>query len=173
MSTSGDELRRLRLLQVEIQQGRATLARLAATADTYSRRINADSPQPELLAAVGLALHHVYTAVEEILLAIARTLDGGPLRGEAWHRSILVQLGRAVPGIRPAVLGPETLTFLDELRRFRHVVRHAYEYELDWRRLEPLVAGLQTGLALVLADLRNCEDFISNLMAAGGSPANS
>ncbi len=36
-----------------------------------------------------------------------------------------------IEGIRPALLSLETAGILDELRRFRHLFRHAYTADLD------------------------------------------
>ena len=36
-----------------------------------------------------------------------------------------------VPDIRPGIISATTYEMLDELRRFRHVVRKIYAYELD------------------------------------------
>ena len=43
-------------------------------------------------------------------------------------------------GIRPALLSAETASGLDELRRFRHLFRHAYTADLDPGRVTDLAA---------------------------------
>ncbi|RLE07786.1 hypothetical protein DRZ78_02350 [Candidatus Aerophobetes bacterium] len=40
-----------------------------------------------------------------------------------------------IEGIRPKVISKEASNYLDELRRFRHIFRHSYDYEIDWERL--------------------------------------
>jgi len=42
--------------------------------------------------------------------------------------------------MRPAVLTESAFAWLDELRRFRHLFRHAYGAELDRHRVKDLVA---------------------------------
>lgn len=44
-----------------------------------------------------------------------------------------------VPGIRPAVISIESGIFLDDLRKFRHVIRNVYTHHLDPVRLGRLV----------------------------------
>lgn len=45
---------------------------------------------------------------------------------------------RGVPDVRPAFLSKELQPYLDELRRFRHVVRSIYAFKLDPALLLPL-----------------------------------
>ena len=44
-----------------------------------------------------------------------------------------------IPKIRPAVLPSDLRAFLNDLRGFRHVFRHAYEFELDSEKLKLLL----------------------------------
>jgi hypothetical protein len=46
-----------------------------------------------------------------------------------------------VPKVRPAVISIETGTKLDEYRRFRHVVRNVYTYNLDPVKIGKLVGS--------------------------------
>ena len=45
-----------------------------------------------------------------------------------------------IESIRPALLSEETASGLDELRRFRHLFRHAYTADLDPQRVADLAA---------------------------------
>jgi hypothetical protein len=56
-----------------------------------------------------------------VFTLIAETMEGELPRGENWHELLLRQMMKNIPGIRPAVISPETGRLLDELRRFRHV----------------------------------------------------
>ena len=50
--------------------------------------------------------------------------------------------------LRPAVIDDRAYAALDELRRFRHLFRHAYSVKLDARRLQLVLEK-----AFVLQDL--------------------
>lgn len=100
--------------------------------------------------AIALRIHHVYTATEEILLRISRTFGRIRYEGADWHRDLLKDASLVMEGIRPPVISDPLRRSLDEYRGFRHIVRHGYEYELDWRRMAHLVSGLGG----VAADLR-------------------
>lgn len=62
-------------------------------------------------------------------------------------------MGVSIEGVRGAVLQESTLRVLDELRGFRHVVRHAYEYDLNVERVKALAAQLPQLLTLLNRDL--------------------
>lgn len=93
-------------------------------------------------SSCGLYLQAAYTAMEEIFTRIAQEFSGGVPAGENWHRRLGELMARPIPEVRPAVISAETLRLIDEYRRFRHRVRHAYSEELDWDRMERLVADL-------------------------------
>jgi len=58
--------------------------------------------------------------------------------GERYHTDLLRRMRVEIEGVRPALLSPETFGLLDELRRFRHLFRHAYGVRLDGARLADL-----------------------------------
>ena len=58
-----------------------------------------------------------------------------------------------LPEIRSEVISRKTLSFLDELRRFRHVVRSHYSFDLEHSRVEELSSQLGACMAALQADL--------------------
>ena len=40
-----------------------------------------------------------------------------------------------IPGIRPALLSPDSYTILNSMRGFRHFFRHAYASDIDYQQL--------------------------------------
>jgi hypothetical protein len=44
---------------------------------------------------------------------------------------------------RPPLLSEELHDTFNEYLRFRHVFRNAYSFDLDWRKLSPLVLRLE------------------------------
>ena len=100
-----------------------------------SRRANDDY----YLDGVALNLHGFYSGYERIFTHIAETIDSDLPHGEEWHNLLLQQMKTEVPDIRPAVVSTETGAILDDLRKFRHVVRNVYTYHIDPVRLGKLV----------------------------------
>ena len=84
---------------------------------------------------------------------MAKTVDGALPSSEDWHRQLLDQMASEVAGIRPALISAETRTCLDRLRRFRHVVRNVYVFNLSPDKLEPLLLELPSTSRLVQRDL--------------------
>ena len=91
------------------------------------------------LDGVALNLHGFYLGFERIFARIAESVDDKLPHGDEWHSLLLRQMREENPGIRPAVVSPETWEVLDDLRRFRHVVRNVYTHHLDPERLTKLV----------------------------------
>src|SRR5262249_3183211 len=66
-----------------------------------------------------------------VLDRITVAFEGTPAQGPDWHRSLLRVSGLEIERVRPAILGSVSSLAADELRRFRHFLRHAYPTPLD------------------------------------------
>jgi hypothetical protein len=114
-----------------------------------SRRSNDDY----YLDGIALNLHGFYSGCERIFTQIAEVVDGDLPRGEDWHRLLLERMKNELASIRPAVISTQTGELLDELRRFRHVVRNVYTHHLDPERLEKLVKETSQGFPQLHAEI--------------------
>jgi len=65
-----------------------------------------------------------------------------------------------IPGVRPQVLSPASHALLNELRGFRHVFRHAYDYELSPDKLEALKDRILAEWDSVARDLQIFQAFL-------------
>ncbi len=61
-----------------------------------------------------------------------------------------------IPDARPAVISAETATILDEFRRFRHLVRNVYTFNLVPEKMENLISILPTLWAHLCRTFSNC-----------------
>ncbi len=95
-----------------------------------------------VLRAVGSVLHDYYSAAENIFKEIAKVVDGRLPTGTEWHKDLLRQMKLTINGIRPAVLRKSTFEKLDEYRRFRHLVRNIYGFNLLPDRVAELLEAL-------------------------------
>jgi hypothetical protein len=95
-----------------------------------------------LINSIALNLHGIYTGIERIFEDIAKEIDHRLPTGDKWHRDLLDQMTVNIPNVRKAVISEETRLILDELRRFRHVVRSAYSLQLDEEKV--LIMANQT-----------------------------
>ena len=91
-----------------------------------------------LLDSIALNLHGFYSGIEKLFERIAKGLDNQLPGGNSWHRALLEQMVVEVAGIRPKVISESVLARLDEYRRFRHVVRNVYGFELEPEKLKIL-----------------------------------
>lgn len=76
------------------------------------------------LDGVALNPHAYYTAVEQVVEAIAGIVDGEVPSGTSWNRDLLLQMSAELEGVRPPVIAGATRSCLEEYFGFRHVVRN-------------------------------------------------
>ena len=113
--------------------------------------------------AAALNLHGFYAGLERVFLIVAERIDGSVPSGAAWHQELLRQMAVDLPYIRPAVISEQLAAELDRYRGFRHVVRNAYAYVLDARRVGELVEGLPSALARLRAELITFADVLDEI----------
>ncbi len=112
------------------------------------------------LDSVALNLHGFYSGLERLFELIARHVDGLLPGGEMWHRDLLHRMTQEVDGIRPAVISQESGKVLDELRRFRHLVRNVYTMSLSPEKMAGLVSALPALWSTLQAELGAFADFL-------------
>ena len=112
------------------------------------------------LDGVALNLHGLYSGFERIFAQIAETIDDDLPQGDDWHKLLLGQMKTEVPGIRPAVISAEMWDVLDDLRKFRHVVRNVYTHHLDPVRLGKLVKKSTESFEQLHAELSAFASFL-------------
>ena len=110
-------------------------------------------------------LHNLYCALEDVFQEIARTFENCIEDPSKYHRELLNRMQLDVPGIRPKLLSRESRLVLDELRGFRHIFRHAYDYELDPDKVKSLKHKMLTHWKRLEKDVDIFIDFLQN--AAG------
>jgi hypothetical protein len=98
--------------------------------------------QDVYLESVALHLHGFYSGIERLFELIARHVDQSHPSGDTWHRDLLAQMAADRPNARPAVISQDTAVMLDEFRRFRHLVRNIYTFNLVPEKMENLVHSL-------------------------------
>jgi hypothetical protein len=128
----------VRRLLAEIRADRSALDARTQEVRRFSHPTAESTASVERVGALALALDRAYTALESILERIVRTLEGDIPVGPDWHRALLHNASLDIPGVRPPLLRPTTIAAADHLRRFRHLLRHAYAAELDADRLDTL-----------------------------------
>lgn len=77
-------------------------------------------------------LQSYYTGWENIFTKILNLVDREKIEKTAsWHQILLNKMAKPLENIRSAVISPENLHHLTELKKFRHFVRSNYTTKLD------------------------------------------
>ncbi len=160
MSMGEDRARRLKALSGEIEQELDELASVVRVVDEALAKFCITEPTDLEKHGLGGLLHDFYTGLEKVFRAVAVQFDGGLPPYSDWHRQLLRQMGRSVAGERPELLNEATAERLNEYLRFRHVYRNVYGRHLDWRRLKPLLEGVDEAWTGARADIRRFTEFL-------------
>lgn len=129
-------IEKIQVLISQIENDLKTIATLFFRINPYEN----EQPQTyEELISVGYYLHNLYCAFENIFKNIAQTFENQIVDTAQWHAELLKLMKLEIRGIRSNVISQESYNCLDELRRFRHLFRAAYDIELDWERMALVV----------------------------------
>lgn len=151
-----DELT-LAVLRAEAAEDCRVLMETAALART--RLGNASDPE---LEACAFQLARLYNLIEQLALRVAKAFENNIDDEHGGHMELIRRLSIDIPGVRPPLLSSELVSDLQELRGFRHVVRHAYELTLKKEKIVPLVDAAERVAKLTPAA---CDKFFSRIAA--------
>jgi hypothetical protein len=157
-------IERYAVLASRIRQDLAEIERVVDRAEQALAAAGEGGPHQGLfLDSAALSLHGCYSGVERLLEQIASTVDRSVPSTHDWHRELLRQMTVAVPGLRPHVLSQGTVTALDRYRRFRHVVRNVYGFDLDPEPVQQLATNLRAVFDQVSAELQAFADYLDTV----------
>ncbi len=144
------------LLKAALDAQRQEIARVFAK--IQERQAHLDDPV--YLESVGYQLHNLYSAFEDLCKIVAEFFENRIAERAGYHRELLWRMKIPIEGVRPALLSEESYRLLDNLRAFRHFFRHAYEAELDPKRVALVIED-----ALKLKDIytQEIERFLEQL----------
>lgn len=151
-------------LIAEIENELQHLERIEAQINDARSRFSDTEPNGFGIQGIGLVLHDFYNAAENMFKRIASELGEGIPQGGEWHAILLRNMTLQITTLRPPVVRVETASLLDEFRRFRHRVRHAYGFTLRWSTLRGLLIEFDKAYQALVAD---AHQFIAFLKAMG------
>ncbi len=120
------------ILSKSIRRDLTAIATIYNELDCHPLETNTN---PDTLIVIAYHLHNLYNAFENTFQNIAATFENS-IDDTQWHAQLLERMHLDVMPLRPAVIDDEAYDALDELRRFRHMFRHAYNIKLDPLRLQ-------------------------------------
>ena len=141
---------------------RARLLDVNRIADRVEARRTTFAELAEEVDSLGYQLHNLYGAFEQVLEEVARRFENR-IDDAGYHAGLIRRMQLNIPGVRPALLSKSAAADLDELRRFRHLFRHAYSADLDPHKVIRLAARTAP---LQRAFTRDLEQFLSRLRPA-------
>jgi len=125
------------------------------------------SKEPDIqniyLDSVALNLHGFYNGLERLFELIAKYIDGSLPSGKNWHINLLDQVANNYKDLRPAVISPKTRMYLDEFRRFRHIVRNVYTTSLAPDKMKSMMTNLPELWKQLTAELQAFSDFLEHV----------
>ena len=118
---------------------RARFRDVSRIGDRIEERLGAFARSAEGVDSMGYQIHNLYGAFEQLFEEVARFFEN-QIDEARYHADMIRRMQLEIEGIRPALLAAETASDLDELRRFRHLFRHAYTADLDPDKVAALAA---------------------------------
>lgn len=159
---------RFAVLAGRIRQDLGEIERIVQRAERAVSAAQQGSANQDLFVdSAALNLHDCYSGLERIFEQIASTVDQSVPTTRDWHRDLVRQMTVEVAGARPPAISPDTAMALDEYRRFRHVVRNVYAFELDPDRVGELVTDLRPAFARIRGELEAFAAFLDSLAQEG------
>jgi len=93
-------------------------------------------------SAAGSFLQSFYNGIESIILLIFKNIEETIPNDLHWHKKLLEKT--FIPTEKRTILFQNGhKEKLVEYLSFRHYFRHSYGYEIDWKRLKPLINGVE------------------------------
>ena len=125
--------------------------------DLIFKKIETQAPDLFDMTILGSVLHSFYNGLENIFEIIAKNIDGNVPNGNKSHQELLHQMA-SENSTRNEVLNEDLYLKLREYATFRHFYRHAYSFQLNWEKMNPLIDNLH----MVWNEVRlNLENFIN------------
>jgi len=124
---------KLILLKVDLQVQMNLMAVIHQKLLDRATRLSADDDI--ILESIAYQIHNLYGTVEDLLKIVASCFENNISSTSQWHSVLLQRMTMEIPGIRPALLSPDSYTTLNSMRGFRHFFRHAYASDIDYQQL--------------------------------------
>jgi hypothetical protein len=112
------------------------------------------SPDFIEMSAAALILHSFYNGIENILVLIFKYYDEQLPKSNKWHMELLDKAFISEEN-RKQIFNNEIQKNLEEYLKFRHFIRHAYGFQLEWERMEELIKEMENFWIVVKENINN------------------
>ncbi len=122
-----------------------------------------NEPDHIQIRALGSLVHDYYTGLENLFEIIVKRVDKDVPEGSGWHTVLLKRMSSEFDDVRPAVIDRELANELKEYLEFRHLFRHIYGFDLNWKRFRYLIEDLPEIHKKIKEKLNEFLEFLENL----------
>jgi len=154
--------KRVKILIAEIDDDLKSIKKIEEQIDELYHSLEGNKVTHKDKAALGYYLHNLYNACESILKRLAGFFENS-VEETRWHTDLLKRMTLNIEGIRPPIISNGSYSLLNELRKFRHLFRHAYDYELRWEKLNDLVEEYKKGKCNFMQDMEKIKKLLNQL----------
>lgn len=106
------------------------------------------------ISAAAMILHSFYNGIENILRLITKHYDGKLPNSTKWHLDLLDKAFVSDEN-RKQLFPTDVQRPLEEYMKFRHFVRHAYGFQLEWEMMEDLTNGIENIWKILRENVNN------------------
>lgn len=124
---------------------------------------NKEPVASEMVESTGYWLHNLYSAFEDLFKLTAGFWENNVNIDGDFHINLLKRMLVHIEQVRPALISEESYRFLNELRGFRHVFRHAYSFGMDDERVSFLLNRVLKKKELLMLDLQKFRKTIADI----------
>jgi hypothetical protein len=117
----------------------------------------------EMVESTGYWLHNLYSAFEDLFKLTAGFWENNVNIDGDFHVNLLKRMLVHIEQVRPALISEQSYQFLNELRGFRHVFRHAYSFGMDDERVSFLLFRVLKRKELLIQDLKKFRKAIADI----------
>ena len=117
----------------------------------------------EMVESTGYWLHNLYSAFEDLFKLTAGFWENNLKTNGDFHVNLLKRMLVHIEQVRPALISEASYQFLNELRGFRHVFRHAYSFGMDDERVSFLLYRVLKKKELLMQDLQKFRKAITDI----------
>ena len=117
----------------------------------------------EMVESTGYWLHNLYSAFEDLFKLTAGFWENNVKTNGDFHINLLKRMLMHIEQVRHPLISEESYRFLNEIRGFRHVFRHAYSFGMDDERVSFLLFRVLKKKELLMQDLQKFRKTIADI----------
>lgn len=128
--------------------------RLFLEYDLIFKKVEVETPDLFDMTILSSVLHSFYNGLENVFEIIAKNIDNNVPTGNKSHQELLHQMA-SENDVRDNIINEALYLSLREYATFRHFYRHAYSFQLNWEKMQPLVDNIHSIWKEVKQSLEN------------------